>query len=309
MANELATYTNGATPSLMPQIMESVLLAGDLQKLSSQQRVSFYGSVCESLHLNPLTKPFEYIVLNNKMTLYTTKNCTDQLRARDNISIKIVSRDVIDGIYVVTAGASAPSGRTDESTGAVAIDKLSGESRANAYMKAETKAKRRVTLSICGLSMPDESEIETIPGARRVRVGVNGDIEGHQDEPIDTGGHPVGTQAAADYVADKKIAEMQKPKGNGKSPDYYKMLESFKGMKDAIGEEAYYRILGINGYEKSNLIPDVPTGKRIWKEMEACRRAQAEVKPEASAAPDPTADAPVADMSDLPDEMFPGGRK
>ena len=29
-------------------------------------------------------------------------------------------------------------------------------------MKAETKAKRRVTLSICGLSMPDEAEIGTI---------------------------------------------------------------------------------------------------------------------------------------------------
>jgi hypothetical protein len=32
-------------------------------------------------------------------------------------------------------------------------------------MKAETKAKRRVTLSICGLGLLDETEIETIPGA------------------------------------------------------------------------------------------------------------------------------------------------
>jgi phage tail sheath protein FI len=30
-------------------------------------------------------------------------------------------------------------------------------------MKAETKAKRRVTLSICGLNMLDESEVESIP--------------------------------------------------------------------------------------------------------------------------------------------------
>jgi hypothetical protein len=36
---------------------------------------------------------------------------------------------------------------------------------ANALMKAETKAKRRVTLSICGLGMLDESEVESIPGA------------------------------------------------------------------------------------------------------------------------------------------------
>ena len=42
-----------------------------------------------------------------------------------------------------------------------------GESRANAIMKATTKAKRRVTLSICGLGgMPDESELDTMPGVQ-----------------------------------------------------------------------------------------------------------------------------------------------
>jgi hypothetical protein len=30
-------------------------------------------------------------------------------------------------------------------------------------MKAETKAKRRVTLSICGLGLLDETEVETVP--------------------------------------------------------------------------------------------------------------------------------------------------
>jgi hypothetical protein len=37
-------------------------------------------------------------------------------------------------------------------------------------MKAHTKAKRRVTLSICGLSFVDESEIEAIPTARTAHV-------------------------------------------------------------------------------------------------------------------------------------------
>lgn len=32
-------------------------------------------------------------------------------------------------------------------------------------MKAETKAKRRVTLSICGLGMFDESEMESVPSS------------------------------------------------------------------------------------------------------------------------------------------------
>jgi hypothetical protein len=63
-------------------------------------------------------------------------------------------------VLVVTARATMPDGRVDESIGALPIDKLQGEARANALMKCETKAKRRVTLSICGLGMLDESEIE-----------------------------------------------------------------------------------------------------------------------------------------------------
>ena len=50
------------------------------------------------------------------------------------------------------------------------ITGLKGEALANALMKAETKAKRRVTLSLCGLSWPDESEVESIPEARTVVV-------------------------------------------------------------------------------------------------------------------------------------------
>ena len=38
---------------------------------------------------------------------------------------------------------------------------------ANVLMKAETKAKRRATLSILGLGMLDETEIETIPAAAK----------------------------------------------------------------------------------------------------------------------------------------------
>lgn len=48
-------------------------------------------------------------------------------------------------------------------TGAVAIASLKGDGLANALMKAETKAKRRLTLSMCGLGMLDETELETIP--------------------------------------------------------------------------------------------------------------------------------------------------
>lgn len=152
--------------------VETVLIGGDLSKLTPDQRLSYYQSVTKSIGLNPLTKPFEYIVLNGKMVLYARRDCTDQLRSLRNISIVISSRETINDVYVVTARASNPEGRTDESTGAVSIKGLAGEFLANAMMKAETKAKRRVTLSIAGLGMLDETETESIPDAKKVDVDV-----------------------------------------------------------------------------------------------------------------------------------------
>lgn len=151
-------------PALDPRVVQEVLLGGDLSKLSPPQRIAYYNRVCESIGLNPLTQPFAYIRLNGKEVLYAKKDATEQLRFIHQISIdpKGFVREVIEGVYVVTAPASMPSGRTDVSTGAVPIDGLKGEARANAMMKAETKAKRRVTLSICGLGMLDETEVETL---------------------------------------------------------------------------------------------------------------------------------------------------
>lgn len=154
------------TDTINAQTIEQVLITGDLNRLTAEQRNIYYKSVCESLGLNPLTRPFDYIVLNGKLTLYARKDCTDQLRSLRGISIRLVTRESIEGVAIVTAQATDRAGRIDESTGAVSVTGLKGEALANAIMKAETKAKRRVTLSICGLGFTDETEVESIPSAR-----------------------------------------------------------------------------------------------------------------------------------------------
>lgn len=169
MSTDIVTRDAGA-------IAEQVAIVGDLSKLSPEQRMAYYGEVCKSVGLNPLTRPFQYIQLNGKLTLYTTRDATDQLRRRGGVSIVIVGRERIEDVYVVTARATTPDGRTDESTGAVAIGNLKGENLANALMKAETKAKRRVTLSICGLGWLDESELDTVRDARPIVVDDRGII-------------------------------------------------------------------------------------------------------------------------------------
>lgn len=146
--------------------IEAALIQNDLSKLTTDQRLSYYKSVCESVGLNPLTQPFAYLNLNGKLTLYAKRDATDQLRKVHSVSVTISCREKIDDVYIVTAKAKDKDGREDESTGAVFLGNLKGDALANAFLKAETKAKRRVTLSICGLGLMDETEVETIPNAQ-----------------------------------------------------------------------------------------------------------------------------------------------
>lgn len=165
--------------------LENVLIMGDLSKLSPEERVMYYKRVCESVHLNPLTRPFDYITLNGKLTLYAKKDATDQIRYRDGVSITKLDTKTVNDIYIVTAYATTANGRSDASTGAVSIANIKGDVLANALMKAETKAKRRVTLSICGLGLLDETELETIRDAVPTVINDNGIIEvenGHAPE-------------------------------------------------------------------------------------------------------------------------------
>jgi cytochrome c556 len=152
-------------PAVSAQTLEHVLGTGDLSKLTTQQRVEYYGKVCNSLGLNPLTRPFRFMTFNGQTLLYPTRDCTDQLRKINGIALHVVSQKQDSDLYIVTVRARDKSGREDEDMGAVTLGQLRGESRANALMKAMTKAKRRVTLSICGLGMTDESELDTMPGA------------------------------------------------------------------------------------------------------------------------------------------------
>ena len=172
MTEEIAVYDGNDNAALM----EKVLVGGDFSSFTPADRLQYINELCRVARLNPLTRPFQWLTLKGKLVPYATKDCTDQLRLRDNISTTVTAREKIgDDVYLVTALASLPNGRTEESTGVVSLvtetkdgsyHPLRGDEIANAIMKAETKAKRRATLSISGLGMLDETEIETIPDAR-----------------------------------------------------------------------------------------------------------------------------------------------
>jgi hypothetical protein len=150
--------------------LEAYIAAGDIGKLGPEQRIALYRAVCDSMGLNPLTQPFQYLTLSGKTVLYATKSCTEQLRSIHGVSVVRMEREIIGDILTVTVAVTERTGREDISTGSVSLAGLKGENLSNAHMKAETKAKRRATLSICGLAVLDETEVESIAGAQAVLV-------------------------------------------------------------------------------------------------------------------------------------------
>lgn len=228
MTTDLATIEqspNGAA------LLEKVVVDGDLGQLTPQQRLSYYRHVCDSVGLNPLTKPFAYIKLNGKLTLYALRDAADQLRKIHGVSVQIIERQMLDGVYVVTARATTGSGRADESTGAVAVANLKGEAMANALMKAETKAKRRVTLSICGLGWLDETEAGDIPSAE---VAPASDMHGDDE----SASHPriSGSDPDPDAIYPKQREQLR---------------EKFDSLKQEYSEQMVERICAESNDGKS----------------------------------------------------------
>jgi len=178
--------------------VEDALLDGDLSNLTPQQRLDYYRKVCESVGLNPLTKPFEYIRLNGQLTLYAKRDAAEQLRGVHGISITDMEETWRDDILVVRAYAKTEDGRTDVATGAVGTSRSSGQDLANDIMKAETKAKRRVTLSLAGLGWLDETEVQDIPDSATKEVEVDYETgEVIQRKPDDW------YQQASDWLVEK----------------------------------------------------------------------------------------------------------
>ena len=134
---------------------------GDTRKLSPAHRANVLAGLCKALGLNPLTNPIIYVVLNGKEVVYVTRQATDQIAARLKLR-----RETIAGPEVRDFGGTkllfcqvrvtAPDGRSEVATATLPVTDL-----VNAVMKIETKAKRRATLSIAGLGMLGEEDVES----------------------------------------------------------------------------------------------------------------------------------------------------
>ena len=155
----------------LAEVVASIVVRGDISLLTPEQRTKHYLRVCERLRLDPTTQPLTPMKVQGREILYPNKGASDQLAA-----IWGVDRELFERPHVVDTGAgkiiqaacrAVWRGRVDVSTGAVPVPSGGGEALCNALLKAESKAKRRATLSILGLGMLDETEVEAIPASAK----------------------------------------------------------------------------------------------------------------------------------------------
>jgi hypothetical protein len=225
--------TDITTTARPGDIIESVIAKGDLARLTPEERTRYYVEVCKSVGLNPFTRPLEYITLSGKLTLYARREAADQLRQIHGISIEIISQKVDGDLLIVHAKARDKSGRTDEDFGAVNVGGLRGEARANGMLKAITKAKRRVTLSIAGLGFLDETEIDDIPAREKEPVSVGVDLDAFAAEQIEP---PTASSP------DERIAEAAAGQGTVAFRDWWQQID--KDRRDRLRPHlAHYEAL------------------------------------------------------------------
>lgn len=239
------------TTEISPEIINSLILTGDMSKLTPAQQTSYYDAVCKSLEINPLTQPFAIIVLNGKKTLYATKGCTQQLCSSRKISTEVKNRQTQDSIYIVSARATMPDGRFTDDDGIVGIAGLKSNDLGNAMMKAVTKAKRRAVLALCGLGMPDETEVEDM--SHNAVQQVADPNKSRVEQIIDT---HIEAEVVNSPKETEKVTEVEKTdvKAKGKKPSTDNAKTS-KGTHTL--PEGHHQIIGvIEGIPKFGEMPN-----------------------------------------------------
>lgn len=159
MSTELTTANGQSLAMVSPEIMAKLILEADLSRFSDLQKVEYITALCARLGIDPMTRPFQLLMMNDKLIPYPTKAATNQLTRAHGLSLLIQSASIQSDMYVVIAEARTRDGQVVQDMGAVNIAGLRGDGLQNAMMKAVTKAKRRAVLSIVGLGMIDETEL------------------------------------------------------------------------------------------------------------------------------------------------------
>lgn len=153
------------TPSMQKTLPSSAVratMSGDWNGVSDADRMRFLKHMCDALSIPLVLNPFKFISMKGKTVLYSTAEAAFSLARKNKMTVKVTEErfDKESQILTVKVTATHPKGEQSDDVGKIYLGGLSGQDRANAEMKAVTKAKRRAIFSALGLSVMDEDEIK-----------------------------------------------------------------------------------------------------------------------------------------------------
>ena len=240
MSQELST-------EISPEIINSLILTGDMSALKPSQQTQYYNSICQLIGISPLTQPFAIIVYQGKKTLYARKDCAQQLCNTRKISTEITKTEKDELVYTTHVRATMPDGRKTDDIGSVGISGVKGQDLANLYMKSATKAKRRAVLALCGLGMPDESEVEDFNPSQQTVDTSKSKVEKIVNQ----------VEEAQVTKAEVKDVPKESPKEEVKKP---------KEVKQDIAPVDNGNVLPEGHHQIQGVITDMPSSMPVTKE-------------------------------------------
>lgn len=152
--------------------VETALMMNNFGALTKAQRALVILKKCEQIGVSIWLQPYAWGTMDGKLVPVPLKGLFQQLRAKNNLTITKIEEEIDKelGIFMVKVHGrvTGSSGvvREDMGLGVVGIKGLTGDPLANAMMKAHTKAKNRLTGSLCGGdSGIDDTEMSSVAGA------------------------------------------------------------------------------------------------------------------------------------------------
>lgn len=205
-----------------PAVFRQFVMDGDISQIPRPDRPALVMALCQHIGIDPIERPFMVLHDGKREVLYATRSCTSALCRERKIDRKLIGVEerTIAGQKLIVAHARAAlmaTGRSDEATGVVPVMQEDVEwvngpngrrkkvhkgwrmpnpaEAANLVMKAETKAKRRAVLDLVGLGITDESELDTIAGARVAQIDLaTGEL--HYEQPAALGAGEASPKAS-----------------------------------------------------------------------------------------------------------------
>jgi hypothetical protein len=158
-AEEVAEVLDDRTPSF--QKVETALIRGDMSGLTRDQLYQAKVMLADQMGIDASLSPVDFIPdkKTGRLVPYINSRGAAQLRRKHGLEVTAI--EVVthrEGLIVLRCVLRGQDGRTDQALGAAGWLPDMAHDEARAWLVAETRAKRRATMSAVGIFLEGPSE-------------------------------------------------------------------------------------------------------------------------------------------------------